>query len=84
MLAEPWPAPLAPSRKTEQGIGLIWRVARGGTPMYERKLTVDEVRRRIDRWYVPYHAALAAEIDARPSRVRRRLAHQLPFDAGRR
>jgi N-formylglutamate deformylase len=65
LLAEAWPAPLAPSRKTEQGIGLIWRIARGGTPMYERKLTVEEVERRIDRWYRPYHAALAAEIDAR-------------------
>jgi N-formylglutamate deformylase len=65
MLAEPWPVPLAVSRKTEQGIGLLWRVARGGAPMYERKLTVEEVQRRIDRWYKPYHAALAAEIDAR-------------------
>ena len=65
MLAAPWPAPLAASRKTEQGIGLLWRVARGGAPMYERKLTVEEVERRIDRWYRPYHAALAAEIDAR-------------------
>jgi N-formylglutamate deformylase len=65
LLAETWPTPLAPSRKTEQGIGLIWRIARGGTPMYERKLTVEEVVRRIDRWYRPYHAALAAEMDAR-------------------
>jgi N-formylglutamate deformylase len=64
MLADAWPHPVFASRKTAQGIGLIWRVARGGTPMYGRKLTVDEVRRRIDRCYVPYHAALAAEIDA--------------------
>ena len=28
-----------------------------------RKLTVDEVQRRIDRWYRPYHAALDGEID---------------------
>jgi len=62
LLAETWPMPLAPSRKTEQGIGLIWRIARGGAPMYGRKLTLDEVRRRIDRYYAPYHAALAAEI----------------------
>ena len=50
--------PLAPSRKTEQGIGLVWRIARGGAPMYDRKLTAAEVRRRIDRCYLPYHAAL--------------------------
>ena len=64
LLADAWPAPVAPSRKTEQGIGLVWRIARGGSPMYDRKLTADEVQRRIDRWYLPYHAALAAEIDA--------------------
>ena len=64
MLAEGWPDPVTPSRKTEQGIGLLWRIARGGAPMYDRKLTVDEVRQRIERWYLPYHAALAAAIDA--------------------
>lgn len=63
MLADAWPVPLAVSRKTEQGIGLLWRIARGGAPMYDRKLTVREVRQRIDRWYTPYHAALAAELD---------------------
>jgi len=64
MLAEAWSDPVAPSRKTEQGIGLVWRIARGGAPMYDRKLTADEVQRRIDRCYLPYHAALAAEIEA--------------------
>jgi len=64
MLADPWPLPLAASRKTGQGIGLLWRIARGGAPMYSRKLTVAEVQRRIDNWYQPYHAALAAELDA--------------------
>jgi N-formylglutamate deformylase len=63
MLADAWPVPLAVSRKTEQGIGLLWRIARGGAPMYDRKLTVREVQQRIDRWYSPYHAALAAELD---------------------
>ena len=63
MLDSPWPTPLAVSRKTQQGIGLLWRVARGGEPMYARKLTVDEVRARIDRWYRPYHTALDAEVD---------------------
>ena len=64
LLADAWPTPIAPSRKTEQGIGLVWRVARGGSPMYDRKLTAEEVQRRIDDWYVPYHGALGAEIDA--------------------
>ena len=64
MLADTWPDAVAPSRKTEQGIGLVWRVARGGTPMYDRKLTANEVKRRIECWYRPYHAALDADLDA--------------------
>ena len=63
MLADAWPLPLSMSKKTGQGIGLLWRIARGGAPMYERKLTAAEVQRRIDRWYRPYHAALSAELD---------------------
>lgn len=64
LLADPWPSPVAASRKTGQGIGLLWRIARGGAPMYDRALTVDEVERRIERWYLPYHAALEGELDA--------------------
>jgi N-formylglutamate deformylase len=64
MLADPWPTPLAASPKTAKGIGLLWRIARDGAPMYSRKLTAAEVQRRIDRWYRPYHAALEAELDA--------------------
>jgi N-formylglutamate deformylase len=63
LLADDWPDPVTPSRKTAQGIGLVWRIARGGAPMYDRKLTAAEVRGRIDRWYHPYHAALATELD---------------------
>ena len=63
MLDGRWPVPLAVSRKTQQGIGLLWRVARGGAPMYRRKLTVDEVQARIDNWYRPYHGALDKEAD---------------------
>lgn len=65
LLADPWPEPLSPSRKTQQGIGLVWRVARGGVPMYSRKLASSEVRSRIDRYWRPYHAALATTLDAR-------------------
>ncbi len=64
LLADPWPGPVATSRKTAQGIGLVWRCARNGAPMYARKLAVAEVERRIERCYLPYHAALAAELDA--------------------
>jgi N-formylglutamate deformylase len=62
---ERWPHPLTPSRKTEQGIGLVWRLARHGVPMYARKLRVAEVARRIETCWQPYHDALASAIDAR-------------------
>lgn len=65
LLSDAWPDPIAPSRKTEQGIGLVWRLARGGTPMYARKLASSEVRARIDGFWRPYHAALDAALDAR-------------------
>jgi N-formylglutamate amidohydrolase len=64
LLADTWPEPLEPTRKTRQGIGLVWRVARGGTPMYARKLTSEEVAARIDRYWRPYHAELDAMLDA--------------------
>ena len=63
LIADAWDGPLERSRKTEQGIGLVWRLARGGVPMYARKLRSDEIRHRIERCYLPYHAALCAELD---------------------
>jgi N-formylglutamate deformylase len=65
---EPWPGPLAPSRKTELGIGLVWRLAQGGKPMYARALSVAEIERRIALCYEPYHAAVAAALDERHAR----------------
>jgi N-formylglutamate deformylase len=65
LLAEPWTGPMTPSRKTELGIGLVWRLAHGGTPMYARKLSAAEVRRRITHFYEPYHASVAGALDER-------------------
>ena len=65
LLADGWPDPVTPSRKTAQGIGLVWRLARDGEPMYARKLRAVEVRARIERCWRPYHAALAAALDER-------------------
>jgi len=65
LLADAWGEPLAPTRKTAQGIGLVWRIARSGVPMYARKLASAEVRARIERCWKPYHDALTAELDAR-------------------
>ena len=68
LLADPWPHPIAPTRKTLQGIGLVWRMASDGVPMYARKLTSAEVMTRIDRYWRPYHAELDAVLDARVHR----------------
>lgn len=65
VVEESWPGPLNPSRKTQLGIGLVWRLAQGGVPMYARPLPVAEVERRIALCYEPYHAAVAAAIDER-------------------
>ena len=65
LLAEAWPGPLTLSRKTELGIGLVWRLAQGGAAMYSRKLSVHEVRERIARYYEPYHAVVADALDER-------------------
>ena len=64
LLADEWPGPIAPTRKTQQRIGLVWRVARGGVPMYSRKLAAAEVAQRIATCYQPYHAAVASAVDA--------------------
>jgi len=64
LLADPWPHPTAPTRKTLQGIGLVWRMAGDGAPMYARKLSSQEVTARIDRYWRPYHDELDAALDA--------------------
>lgn len=65
LLQDGWPVPVVPSRKSAQGIGLVWRLARGGVPMYGRKLMAAEVQSRIDRYWHPYHAELAALLETR-------------------
>ncbi len=58
LLAEPWPTPLRPSEKSKRGLGLIRRLVVPGVPIYARKLTVEEVRNRIEGVHLPYHAML--------------------------
>jgi N-formylglutamate amidohydrolase len=65
LLADAWSEAITPSRKTELGIGLVWRLAHGGVPMYARKLSAAEVRRRITDFYEPYHACVSAALDRR-------------------
>lgn len=68
MLDGPWPGEVKPSGKTAKGMGLIRRQALPGVPLYDRPLTVAEVRHRIDTYYAPYHAAIKQALDERHGR----------------
>ncbi|MEK9724341.1 MAG: N-formylglutamate amidohydrolase [Rhodospirillaceae bacterium] len=54
MIAGGWPDPLEAGEKTARGIGLIWKRADDENLFYDRLLTQDEVRRRIDAYWQPY------------------------------
>ena len=68
LLDAPWPYPVATDpqilSKVRLGKGLIWRTTDDGVPIYERLLSVAEVKARIERCWQPYHAAVAQAIDA--------------------
>ncbi len=85
LLDAPWPGALVPSRKTELGIGLVWRLM-AGQPMYARKLSVAELQRRIDTCWQPYHAALNQALEqAAGAQQRWHLnVHSMPDDSYRR
>jgi N-formylglutamate deformylase len=59
LLHEPWPhSEIAPSARSDAGIGLIRRLVKPGMPVYDRVLSAREVLRRIQTCYNPYHEAL--------------------------
>lgn len=58
-----WPDEINPTPRAHAGIGLIRRLIKPGTPVYSRKLSHAEIRRRIDRYYHPYHNALEELIE---------------------
>lgn len=64
MLEAVWPEPISPTRHSRQGTGLIFRRMHDNSAIYERQLTHEEVRRRLDGCWLPYHAALQAALDA--------------------
>ena len=53
-----WPEEIAPTVRSHAGIGLIRRLLKPGIPVYDRKLTVEEIKHRITTYYEPYHDAL--------------------------
>jgi len=72
LLGGEWPGPLSTDpavlNKVRLGKGLIWKFTDEGEAIYDRLLSVDEVRARIDRCWRPYHAAVAQAIDAAHAR----------------
>jgi N-formylglutamate deformylase len=85
LLAEPWPGPVTPGRKTELGIGLVWRLM-DGRPIYDRLLPVAEVQGRIERCWQPYHAALDTALAAAAASGPRRWhlnVHSMPDESYR-
>lgn len=84
LLSGPWPEPLAPGEKTRLGFGLVWRNIRAGMPIYQGPLSPEAVRRRIDLYYKPYHAALSQAIEDTAQRfggVWHLNLHSMPNDA---
>ena len=59
-----WPTPVAPSPKTRLGKGLIWRTVGADTAIYDRRLSREEVRHRIERYWQPYNREVRSAIDA--------------------
>lgn len=57
-----WPLPVNPGEKTEFGMGVVRRYILKGRPIYDRKLGVGEVLRRLETYHRPYHAAVAEAI----------------------
>ena len=81
-----WPGPAVASRKTELGIGLIWRILDSGEPIYARKLSVDEVKNRIVSYHQPYQKALKDALDhahAHFGAVWHLNCHSMPAVSGR-
>jgi N-formylglutamate amidohydrolase len=66
-----WPGEHVPSGKAGIGKALVWRTLDDGRAIYDRKLAVDEVRRRIERFHAPYHAEVRERIAATHARFGR-------------
>jgi N-formylglutamate deformylase len=89
LLDGPWTEPLSADprvlAKVRLGKGLVWKLTDEGLPIYDRLLTADEVRHRIDSCWRPYHAAVAQAIDAAHARHGYSIhinCHSMPAIAG--
>ncbi len=59
-----WDLPAEPSEKLKtRAAGVVFTKLHGLTDIYDRRLTVDEVKHRLDTYWWPYHRALEAELN---------------------
>ena len=58
-----WPDALAPTGKSRLGVGLIWRLIGPKVPIYSAPLPVVAVQRRLQDYYLPYHAEVQSALD---------------------
>lgn len=67
LLSTTWPdmlyGPIYPTSRSDSGIGLINRLIRPGTAIYNRPLSADEIMNRIRNHYEPYHDTLRTLIE---------------------
>ena len=71
--------------KTRAGYGVVPRLTGDGQDLYDRRLTLAEVRARLDGAHAPYHAALAGLMQATKARHGRAVLvdwHSMPGTAG--
>ncbi|MGO1118965.1 N-formylglutamate amidohydrolase [Rhodovibrionaceae bacterium A322] len=59
-----WDLPTTPGPKTERGIGLVWTRLMGTHELYDRTLTRDEIARRIESCWRPYHSKLEETLNS--------------------
>jgi len=68
LLDAPWPGEVTDSGKSRHGKSLVWRTMFKDEPIYQRRLTVAEVQRRVQHYHAPYHATLKQLLDAAHAR----------------
>jgi N-formylglutamate deformylase len=65
------PGAATPSAKARLGKALVWRTLDDGRPIYARRLSAQEIARRIARCHAPYHQSLKRLLDAAHARFGR-------------
>jgi len=81
MLDGTWPDAVRPTARSRAGTGLIRRKLRMHTPVYDRKLSIKDIKQRIDNFYKPYHdtlAGLLAEAHSAHGQVWHINCHSMP------